>query len=158
MKPGKGAIPTEKFEVYEITKNGMPGILAVNAALRNFNHKAVFAWHLVSGIDLKEVLGNGLPSPEENIILSAFADELDAVVKGPIQSAPNALMLAQLTWNGFLQVVWRVLDPVPAQLGLQRVVDAVKFPREFSFEMKFDAEWKYADWMLRPQDVSGSQN
>lgn len=142
-------IPDEKISLVEFRQKDMPGLAAINSALRDFEPKLVFAWHLSVMVRFKDLMeGNGMPSRAERAIVDPFGDGLDAQFKGPATKKPNALFLARITWNGTRELIYRVFDPEPANGFLQEMIAAKSYPRDFDFRIDHDPEWKLAEWHL----------
>jgi hypothetical protein len=146
-------IPEESFSVFQMERDDVPGVVVVNTALRKFEPKAVFGWHLSLSMALEQVVEKGLPVPDERKVADAFFETLDAIVKGPFGEKPNALLLARITWNGIRQLVWRVYDPEVSHESLSALIDSGDYPREFNYQMEYDLDWKYAQWFLDGEDA-----
>ena len=39
-------LPTEDYSIIEFSQDEFPGMMTVNSALKNFEQKNIFAWHL----------------------------------------------------------------------------------------------------------------
>ena len=52
-------IPKEQYKVIEFIQDEMPGVAAINYALKTFEHRDVFAWHLSIMFDLQDLIDNG---------------------------------------------------------------------------------------------------
>ncbi|MEZ8048918.1 MULTISPECIES: DUF695 domain-containing protein [Vibrio] len=135
-------IPEEEYGILEWKEEGLPCIGVLNSALKNFEPKKIFSWHLSLIIDYKELVDNGMPSQEERDIVDPFCDQLDEEIK----AGGNALFLVRETWNGTRRMVWRVYDPEIANQHLQYLLEHYKYPREFDYHMEQDMEWEQAKW------------
>lgn len=135
-------IPEEEYGILEWKEEGLPCIGVLNSALKHFEPKKIFSWHLSLIIDYKELIDNGMPSQEERDIVDPFCDRLDE----EIQAGGNALFLIRETWNGTRRMVWRVYDPEIANQHLQFLLEHHKYPREFDYHMEQDMEWEQAKW------------
>lgn len=120
----------------------LPCVGVLNSALKNFEHKRVFGWHLSVIIDFTDIIEFGIPSAEERQIVEPFCDKLDEDIK----SGGNALFFVRETWNKTRRLVWRVYDPEIAHAHLQHIIDIQKHPRPFDWHMEQDLEWKQAKW------------
>jgi hypothetical protein len=147
-------IPDESFSIIEFRQQELPGVALINTALRGFEPKVVFAWHLSIMLQLDELIENGMPSPREREIVDDFGDRLDAAIKGDEPDKPNSLFLGQITWNDTRELLWRIFDPEAVNAFLQSILnaDADLRPRPMDYRMDHDPEWKLAEWHLRERD------
>lgn len=121
MKEYHVIIPEESYSIIKYKQEELPAIAVVNTALRDFEPKEVFSWHLSIIIDFEDLIENGMPSQEERTIVDTFGDYLDQLVKGTDVEKPNALFLARVTWNATRQLIWRVFDAALAHETLQKL-------------------------------------
>ena len=85
-------------------------LLFLNANLKNFEFKKVFAWHCSIWINLK-LKENGMPTTKETEIIKNFRDKLNKKIKGEgKKEKPNALFLAKITWKESCEIIWRVFN------------------------------------------------
>ena len=143
-------VPEESYSIIEFRQDELPGIGAINTALRDFEPKVVFGWHLSLVLQLDDLIENGMPSRAEREVVDRFGDALDVGIKGSDAEKPNALFLARITWNATRELIWRVFDPEPANEYLQSLINEVADarPRPFDFRMDHDPEWELAEWHL----------
>jgi hypothetical protein len=141
-------IPQEHFHIVEFIQDGMPGVAAVNYALKAFQPKEVFVWHLSIMIEFEELVDNGMPSTKEREVIDAFEVLLDANIKGPDAKKPNALFFARITWNKTCELIWRVYEPEVANTYMQKIIEDKSPPRFFDYRIDHDEEWKLAEWAL----------
>ena len=135
-------LPEEEYAILEWEEENLPCVAVLNSALKDFEPKAVFSWHLSVIIDFDDLIENGMPSQEERDIVDPFCDTLDEEIK----AGGNALFLVRETWNKTRRLVWRVYDPEIAHQHLQYIVDYHRHPRPFDWHMEQDSEWKQAKW------------
>ena len=141
-------IPDEEYQLLNFKTDNLPGIAVVNSALKKFEPRIVFNWHLSIIIDLEDLIENGMPSLPEQAIIDAYGDLLDGNIKGPDKEKPNALFLARITWNKTRQLIWRVCDPKPAHDYLQEIILQNSSPRQFDYRMSQDNGWEFTKWHL----------
>ena len=84
-------IPEESFSIVTFQQDDLPGVAVINTALREFEPKAVFGWHLSLMLQLEDLIENGMPSQSERDIVDRFGDTLDDALKGKDTAKPNAL-------------------------------------------------------------------
>lgn len=149
MKEFKVIVPEEYYSILEFKQEELPGVAVVNTALRDFEPKEVFSWHLSLMVDLEDLVENGMPSPEEQEIVEEFGDSLDLIIKGEDTEKPNALFLARITWNGTRELIWRVFDPEIANDSLQQIIKEGNAIRQFDYKMEDDEEWNLTEWHLK---------
>ena len=137
-------LPEEEYTVMEWTQDDMPCVAVLNSALKGFEPREVFSWHLSVILDFEDLVENGMPSPAERDIVDPFCDKLDEEIK----AGGNALFLVRETWNATRRLVWRVYDPEIAHQHLQYIVDHHRHPRPFDWRMEQDIEWEEAKWYL----------
>ncbi len=135
-------LPEEEYGILEWKKQGLPCVAVLNSALKDFESKKIFSWHLSVIIDFDGLIENGMPSQEERDIVDPFCDKLDEEIK----AGGNALFLIRETWNKTRRLVWRVYNPDIAHEHLQYIVDHHRYPRSFDWHMEQDVEWGQARW------------
>ncbi|KKX46462.1 DUF695 domain-containing protein [Sphingobacterium sp. IITKGP-BTPF85] len=148
MTDYKVLIPDESYSVLNFKQDNFPGVAVVNNALREFEPKIVFAWHLSIMIDLDDLIDNGMPSKSEVEVIDNYGDYLDNEIKGPDKDKPNALFLARITWNKTRELIWRVYDPEISNSFLQEIITANSSPRQFDYRIDPDNNWELAKWHL----------
>jgi hypothetical protein len=149
-------IPEQSYSILEFEQDELPGIAAVNTALRGFEPKVVFAWHLSVMLQLEELAQNGMPTMAERDVVNRFAESLDSAIKGKDSSKPNALFLARITWNATFELIWRVFDPELADHYLRSLINDVPAvrPRAFDHRMTEDPTWELTRWHLADRETS----
>ena len=152
MPQQRVVIPKEDLAVVKFIQDDLPGVAMINVALRGFDPKIVFPWHLSIMVQLNDLVENGMPSRDERDVVDAFGDALDVAIQGEDSQKPNALYLARITWNGTRELIWRVYDPEIANDYLQSILnaDGEVRPRPFDFRMDHDPEWELTKWHLQP--------
>jgi hypothetical protein len=149
MKKFKVLIPEEYYSILDFNQEGLPGVAVINTALRDFEPKEVFAWHLSIMIDFEDLIDNGMPSKSEREIVDPFGDRLDSLIKGNDLDKPNALFLARITWNQTRELIWRVFDPEIADKILKDIIDKGDYTRQFDYKMQYDENWELTKWHLK---------
>lgn len=142
-------IPAEHYQILNFRQDNLPGVAVINSALKTFEPKVVFSWHLSIVFDLEDLIENGMPSTEEREIIDKYGDSLDDAIKGPNKAKPNALFLARITWNKTRELIWRVYDPEVAHKYLQQIISDDSSPRQFDYRIDPDDKWKLAEWHLK---------
>ena len=137
-------IPEEEYALIEWKEEGLPVVAMLNTALKDFEPKEVFSWHLSLIIDFDDIIEKGMPSEDERAIVDPFCDKLDEEIK----AGGNALFLIRETWNKTRRLVWRVYDPEIANQHLQYILEYKQYPRPFDYHMAHDEEWEQAKWYL----------
>jgi hypothetical protein len=122
----------------------LPGFATVNSALKEFEPKIAFSWHLSVLVSCVQLVENQLPSPDELNLLYEFEDKLDPLIK----ANGNALFLARVTHDGLREIIWRVHDPEAANSVLRGILNTKDYPREFEYRMNEDPRWEKTVWYL----------
>ena len=135
-------LPEDSYSILEWDQEGLPCVCVLNTALRNFEHKKIFGWHLSLIIDFEEIIDNGMPSEKEREIVDPFCDKLEEDIK----VGGNALFIVRETWNKTRRLVWRVYDPEIADQHLKYIINNHKHPRQFDYHMVQDLEWEQVEW------------
>lgn len=148
MTDFKVIIPDESYSLLNFRQDDLPGVAVVNTALKEFEPKIVFAWHLSIMIDLEDLIDNGMPSKSEVEVIDNYGDYLDNEIKGKNKEKPNALFLARITWNKTRELIWRVYDPEISNNFLQEIIAANSSPRQFDYRIDPDDNWELAKWHL----------
>lgn len=149
MKDVKVVIPEEDLIVAEYEKDDQPGIVVINLALEAFEGRDIFSWHLSFIMEYEDLIENGMPSQEERDELEPFMNDMEGLLAGSDTDKPNGLFLARHTWNGTVQLVYRIFDPEPVNHSLQRIIDAQEHPRPFDYRIDHDEEWEFAKWYFQ---------
>jgi hypothetical protein len=136
-------LPEARYSLLDVTRDGLPEVLVVNDSLLHFDHREIFPWQLRVTLDARDLVENGMPSPEESKLLFALGDEIeDVVLDGRTKhDAQNALFLARSTWNTLREQRYQVHDPEIAHAALQDLLATKKWPRPWDYEMIHDPEW-----------------
>lgn len=144
-------IPALSETLFSATRDGMPEIISVNSALLGFAHVDLFRWHLCITLEARELIDNGMPSPDESALLFRLGDEIEEIVLGGRtgNGAVNALFLARSTWNGGRELIYRVHDPEIAHHALQLALTRQQWEREWDYRMEDDAEWEKAGYIFQ---------
>lgn len=150
-------IPTEDYNLVRFRQDDLPGVAVINRALRGFEPKLVFAWHLSIMLTFEDLIENGMPSQTDRDIVDPFGDMLDERFKGEPEK-PNALFLARITWNGTRELIYRVFDPEPADAILRGIIESKSHPRHFDYRIDQDPEWKLARWHLNAGEKNENEN
>lgn len=148
MTDFKVIIPDETYSLLNFRTDDLPGVAVVNTALKEFEPKIVFAWHLSIMIDLDDLIDNGMPSKSEVEVIDKYGDYLDNEIKGENKNRPNALFLARITWNKTRELIWRVYDPEISNIFLQEIITSNSSPRQFEYRIDPDDNWELAKWHL----------
>ena len=148
MEEFRVVIPDEKYTVLEFLQKGFPGVALINRALRTFEPKVVFGWHLSLIIDFENVIENDMPSQQERDVMDEFEERFSSLLKGPDSEKPNALFLARITWNKTRELIWRVYQPEAANKLLETVIEQNQYSRPFDYRLEYDKDWKLAEWHL----------
>jgi|SRR5687767_2613492 len=133
--------PEPDYSLFDTSRDDLPAVVVVNAALRGFAHRDLFPWHLSVLITPHAMAEHGMPTREECVVLDAVDEEIEAVVTGD----RNALFLARETWNGRRQLLFRVHDPEVADGSLQQLISRGSQQREWEFQMEHDATWSFGE-------------
>ena len=137
--------PEEAHQLIEFRRRNLPGFATVNAALKDFEPKTAFSWHLSVLIRHENEVGNKLPSDAEQSLLFAFEDRLDSLFK----QNGDALFLARVTHDGRREVLWRTRNPKAADSVLSEILREKSYPREFAYRIEHDPKWEKAEWYLQ---------
>lgn len=140
-------LPDDSGCIVRFEQEGFPGIANIRSALREFQPKEVFAWHLSLMLQLEDLVQNGMPSKAEQKVIDEFGDTLEATFIGD-PDHPNALFLARITWNATRELVYRVFEPEPIDAYLRHIIEMDSSPRPFDYRLDHDPEWKLAEWHL----------
>jgi len=137
-------VPKEAHTLIRFRQRDLPGFATVNSALKEFEPKIAFSWHLSVLINCVQLVEDQLPSTNEQHLLYEFEDKLDPLIK----AEGNALFLARVTHDAQREIIWRVHDPEAANSVLQGILHTKDYPREFEYRMDEDPTWEKAVWYL----------
>ncbi|MEO7325356.1 MAG: DUF695 domain-containing protein [Dokdonella sp.] len=133
-------IPEPHYTLINTSKGKDPAVVVVNSALRNFQNRASFPWHLEIKVSCKNLGANGMPTTEETEILH----QLESGISNSLQVQREALFLARITCRGKRELIYRVRDSKTAGAILQQCVTDPLQLREWSYLMKQDVAWELA--------------
>jgi hypothetical protein len=137
-------IPEEVYALREFRQRDLPGFVTINIALKAFEPKVAFPWHLSLLIQCIDLVDNRLPAPAEQDTLYEFGDKLDRLIK----ANDNALFVARVTHDGLRELIWRVRDPEIVNSVIEKILRAREYPRELDYRMEEDQQWQKASWYL----------
>ncbi len=137
-------IPAEVHTLIKFRQRDLPGFATVNSALKKFQPKSLFPWHLSVLIRCDQLVEDRLPSVDEQNLLYEFEDKL-----GPlIRARGDALFLARVTHDAHREIIWRVNDPEAADGILRGILQTKDYPREFEYRVDEDPRWERTTWYL----------
>jgi hypothetical protein len=140
----KVVIPKEVLTLIKFRQRDLPGFATVNSALKEFEPKIVFPWHLSVLIRCGQLVEDRLPSTDEQNLLYEFEDKLDPLIK----AKGDALFLARVTHDAHREIIWRVHDPEAANSVFRGILLTGNYPREFEYRIDEDPSWEKAVWYL----------
>jgi hypothetical protein len=153
-------IPEPHLTLLEYKREGLPEILVINDALRDFPHGDIFPWHLAVVIEYRDLADNGMPTPAERERIDAIGEEIDAaILAGRTEhGSDNAIFLARSTWNEMRELLYQVHDPEVAHATLQALVDSREWERPWEYRMEHEPEWEQAGAVLGLLRPAGGKN
>lgn len=147
-------LPQEDLSIVEFIQDETPGVLTVNAALKDFPERMPFAWHLSVMVVCQNVVNDNMPSKAEQGLLVKFEEQLDETLK----KDGNALFLANITHNGTKELIWRVYNPELSNDYLHALIESEDHPRAFEFTLEQDINWAKTEWLFECLEKDGDQN
>lgn len=138
-------IPKPYYTLINTSRGNDPAVVVVNSALRAFEDRSTFPWHLKLIITCKLVGTNGMPTSIEVEAL----DQLEEEIYAALQAKGNVLFLARVTCRGTRELLYRVQDPELANEVLQLLISDNPQSREWEYRMEQDLDWKLADPELK---------
>jgi Family of unknown function (DUF695) len=144
MTTRNAVIPEGAYTVLEFRQRDLPGFATINTALREFEPKVAFSWHLSLLLQCVDLVDNRLPSPDEQELLYQFEDGLAQLLK----AGGNALFLARVTHDGLRELIWRIHEPKAANAVIQKILRTNDHPRAIDYRMEEDPQWQKASWYL----------
>lgn len=133
-------IPKPHYTLINTSRGNDPAVVVVNSALRAFEDRNAFPWHLKLTITCKLVGANGMPTSSEVEVL----DQLEEEIYAALQAGENIVFLARVTCRGTRELLYRVHDPEPANEALQRMISSNSQSREWEYHMEQDLDWALA--------------
>ena len=133
-------IPAPYYTLINTSKGSDPAVVVVNSALRTFENRHTFPWHLRLTIGCRLLGANGMPTDQEVEVLT----QLEAEISACLEFGGNALFLARITCRGTRELLYRVHDPKAANEELQQLVSAPSQTREWEYHMEHDLDWQLA--------------
>lgn len=133
------------YTLINTSRGSLPAVIVVNSALRSFDRRDEFPWHLRIEIDCKELAEKGMPTNAEGKVLYQLEDEIGAA----LDLQGNGIFAARITCNGHRELIYRIHDPEKAASNLQRLLENPTPLREWDFRMEEDADWNLVQAELR---------
>lgn len=133
-------IPKPYYTLINTSIGSDPAVVVVNSALRTFQDREAFPWHLRISIECKFLAALGMPTSEEVDALN----HLEEIIATPIQEKGNAIFLARVTARGQRLLIYRVHDPEVANESLQSLISSAEQVREWDYQMEQDSGWNLA--------------
>lgn len=133
------------YTLVNTSKGKDPAVVVVNSALRTFDDRQAFPWHLKVSIDCKFLGANGMPTRKESEALERLEDDIFSL----LQAEQNVIFLARITCRGERVLLYRVHDPESANEALRQLASAPSQLREWDYRMEHDPSWALAQPELR---------
>ena len=128
------------YTLINTSRGSDPAVVVVNSALRRFDARDSFSWHLTVTIDCKALGAKGMPTANEVNVLNRLEDRLSLSV----EAEGNAVFLARVTCRGKRELIYRVHDPEKANNLLQELISTPTQLREWEYRMEQDLGWDLA--------------
>ena len=139
--------PQESFSVVEAEIDGKQVVGSLNMAYKTYDKKAKYPWCLkiAIGLELTNLLENGLPNHEESSIAYKLEDELLAEIK----KLATAHYIGHLFYDTFLDVYIYLDDPKKVHDFVQTQTDKEGLIRGFGYEINQDPKWATVEGLLK---------
>ena len=139
-------VPEPHYTLFNTSRSELPEVIVVNDARLAFQHNDICAWHLCVTLHVKDLIENGMPSPDESALLFQIGDQIEEVVLAgrTLTEGENALFLARSTWNEARELLFQVHNPEIANVALQKLLNSREWPRSWEYRMEEDVEWSKA--------------
>ena len=147
-------LPKDDYSYIEFSQDDKAGMMTVNAALKSFDNKHPFAWHLSVLVILGDTIKDNMPSQSEQQAMVDFEKKLDK----DIRKDGNALYLATITQDGHCEMIWRVYNPEVANDYLHELIESEEHSRPFEFTLEQDIPWAKAKFPLESLDGEYIEN
>lgn len=132
--------PKPYYTLINTSRGNDPAVVVVNSSLREFQHRASYAWHLNITIDCKHTAAFGMPTAEESEILI----ELEEAITKSLKPSVNAQFLARTTCRGVRTLIFRIRAPQMASDALQILCSEERPLREWAYIIELDPDWSLA--------------
>ena len=133
-------IPKPYYTLIDTSRGNDPAVVVVNSALRAFEDRSAFPWHLKIIMTCKLVGANGMPTSVEIKVLDKLEEEIYTVLR----AGENVMFLARVTCRGTRELLYRVRDPEPVNEALQRLIADNSQVREWEYRIEQDQDWELA--------------
>jgi hypothetical protein len=133
-------LPTPHYTLINTSRGEHPAVVVINSALRSFNDRHLFPWHLKIEIACRLVGSNGMPTQEEGKLLYALED----LLASQLGVQRSVLFVSRVTCEAVREISFRVSDPKKANEVLQIEINKPAPVRAWEYRMEEDAEWKLA--------------
>ncbi len=147
-------IPKDDYSIIEFSQDEKPGMMTVNAPMKDFEHKTPFAWHLSVRSILGETIKDNMPSQPEQQVMVDFEKKIDK----ELRLNGNAVYLATITQDGQCEMIWRVYNPEISNNYLLDLIEKEDHPRPFEFSLDYDMAWDKAKFPLDSLDGEYIEN
>ena len=133
-------LPTPHYTLIDTSRGEHPAVVVINSALRGFNNRHLFPWHLKIEVACQWVGSNGMPTQEESQILCALED----LLASQLGAQRAVLFVSRVTCEGVREISFRVSNPKNANEVLQIEINKPAPVRTWEYRMEEDPEWKLA--------------
>jgi hypothetical protein len=133
-------LPTPHYTLIDTSRGEHPAVAVINSALRSFNSRHLFPWHLKIEVACQWVGSNGMPTQEEGNILYTLEEHLAS----QLGAQRAVLFVSRITCQAVREISFRVSDPKTANEVLQIEINKPAPVRAWEYRMEEDPEWKLA--------------
>ncbi len=129
--------PEDSFTIGQGERDGLPAIVMLNLAYRDYPYSSDYPWHLAVEITIGDRTDAGLPTNTEAEVLNAVEDTIEQEVR----KSGGIHYIARQTWNGL-----RLLDYYVENLaGVEEALAALRangaLARSFTYKLEEDPDW-----------------
>ncbi len=148
MRDVRVVIPDVVLRGLTFRQDGSMGCGVLNTALKAFEERDVFRWHLSLMIETDEADTSDAAARLDAEVAGGFGELLTELMLSDVDK-PNALFLGRLSWRGTCELLYRVHDPEVANAALVMLTDSKDIAWTFDYRMDDDPCWDLASWHLR---------
>ena len=134
-------LPMPCYTLIDTSRGCDPAVVVVNTALRAYEHRGLYPWHLFILITCELLADKGMPTAQEVKALEHLEGELSE----HLLTNDNAILLARVTCRGMRELSFRVRDPKVADAHLKNLVSAANPLRQWEYRMERDPDWALAE-------------
>lgn len=135
----KGIYPEENLSRFQAVLDDKPALGCVNLAYKDFRRQLAYPWCLkiTIGLDLDKITDEGLPEPDESIVVGQFESDLLREIRAITPAHYIGYVISDTFWETYIYLDY----PEKVSTYLTDEIDSRERIRSFAFIITQDYNW-----------------